>query len=65
MWYAEYLTRAGRFEEAIAESGHAVELDPISPLSLGNRAMVFFRGRHYDEAIQSSQKAPRSTRPTV
>jgi len=57
LWYAEYLTRAGRFEEAIAEAGHAVELDPISPLSLAGRAMVFFRSRHYDEAIQSSQKA--------
>jgi tetratricopeptide (TPR) repeat protein len=57
LWYAEYLTRAGRFEEAIAEAGHAVELDPISPLSLAGQAMVFFRSRHYDEAIQSSQKA--------
>jgi TolB-like protein/DNA-binding winged helix-turn-helix (wHTH) protein len=57
MWYAEYLTRARRFEEAIAEAGHAVELDPISPLSLGGRGMVFFRSRRYDEAIQSSQKA--------
>ena len=56
-WYAEYLTRAGRFEEAIAESGHAVELDPISPLSLGSRAMIFFRSRRYDEAIQSSRRA--------
>ena len=57
MWYAEHLTRAGRYEEAISESGHALELDPISPLSLGNRAMVFFRSRRYDEAIQSSRKA--------
>ena len=56
-WYAEYLTRAGRFEDAITESGHALELDPVSPLSHGNRAMVFFRSRRYNEAIQSSQKA--------
>ena len=56
-WYAEYLTRVGRFEEAITETGRVVELDPISPLSYGNRAMVFFRSRHYDEAIQSSLKA--------
>ena len=57
LWYAEYLTRAGRFEEAITEAGRVVELDPISPLSYGSRAMVFFRSRRYDEAIQSSQKA--------
>jgi TolB-like protein/DNA-binding winged helix-turn-helix (wHTH) protein len=57
LWYAEYLTRAGRFEEAITEEGRVVELDPISPLSYSSRAMVFFRSRRYDEAIQSSRKA--------
>jgi TolB-like protein/DNA-binding winged helix-turn-helix (wHTH) protein len=57
VWYAEYLTRAGRFEEAIAEAGRAVELDPISAVGLNSRAMVFFRCRRYDEAIQASQKA--------
>jgi tetratricopeptide (TPR) repeat protein len=57
LWYAEHLTRVGRFEEAVAESGRAVALDPVSPLSLNNRAMVYFRSRRYDEAIRSSRQA--------
>jgi TolB-like protein/DNA-binding winged helix-turn-helix (wHTH) protein/Flp pilus assembly protein TadD len=57
LWYAEHLTRVGRFEEAVAESGRAVALDPISASSLNNRAMVFFRSRRYDEAIRSSRQA--------
>jgi TolB-like protein/DNA-binding winged helix-turn-helix (wHTH) protein/Flp pilus assembly protein TadD len=57
LWYAEYLTRAGRFEEAVAESGRAVALDPVSTMSLNNRAMVSFRSRRYDEAIRSSEQA--------
>ncbi len=57
LWYAEHLTRIGRFEEAVAETGRAVALDPISALSLNNRAMVFFRSRRYDEAIRSSRQA--------
>jgi TolB-like protein len=42
LWYAECLTRLGRFEETIAESGRALELD-VAPNALGNRAMLFFR----------------------
>lgn len=57
LWYAEHLTRIGRFDEAVAEAERAVALDPISPLSLNNRAMVFFRSRRYDEAIRSSRQA--------
>ena len=57
LWYAECLTRMGRYDEAIAESGRAVALDPVSPASLGNRAMLFFRARRYDEAIRTGQQA--------
>jgi TolB-like protein/DNA-binding winged helix-turn-helix (wHTH) protein/Tfp pilus assembly protein PilF len=57
LWYAECLTRMSRFGEAIAESDIALALDPVSPNSLGNRAMLFFRARRYDEAIRASQQA--------
>ena len=57
LWYAECLTRIGRYDEAIAESGRALALDPVSPLSINNRAMLFFRARRYDEAIRTSQQA--------
>ncbi len=57
LWYAESLTRMGRFDEALAQSSRALALDPVSPGSHGNRGMLFFRMRRYDEAIQVSQQA--------
>jgi serine/threonine-protein kinase len=57
LWYAECLTRMGRHDEAVAESGRALALDPVSSNSYGNRAMIFFRARRYDEAIQAGQQA--------
>ena len=57
MWYAECLTRMGRFDEAVAESGRAIALDPVSSASYNNRGMIFFRARRYDEAIRASQQS--------
>lgn len=57
MWYAESLTRLGRYQEAFEQSGLALALDPVSPNSQANRGMIFFRARRYDEAIRASQQA--------
>ena len=57
LWYAESLTRRRRYDEAIMESGRALALDPVSPVSYNNRGMIFFRARRYDEAIRASQQA--------
>ncbi|MDQ6678355.1 MAG: tetratricopeptide repeat protein [Acidobacteriota bacterium] len=57
LWYAECLTRMGRYDEALAESGRALALDPLSPMSHANRAMLFWRARRYNEAIQASRQA--------
>ncbi len=56
-WYAECLTRMGRYDESIAESGRALALDPVSPGTFTVRAMLFFRARRYDEAIRESRQA--------
>ena len=56
-WYAECLTRMGRYDEAIAESGRVLALDPVSPSGNNLRAMLFFRARRYDEAIRTAQQA--------
>src|SRR5262249_15398867 len=45
----------GRHDEALAESAHAVKLDPVSALSHNNRAMLLWRARRYDEAIQEAR----------
>jgi tetratricopeptide (TPR) repeat protein len=57
LWYAECLTRMGRYDAALEESARALALDPVSPFSRSNRAMLLFRARRYDEAIQTSQQA--------
>jgi TolB-like protein/DNA-binding winged helix-turn-helix (wHTH) protein/Flp pilus assembly protein TadD len=48
-WYAEFLSKMGRHEEAISEARRAREDDPVSG---GNTvlAMVLYRARKYDEA---------------
>jgi TolB-like protein/DNA-binding winged helix-turn-helix (wHTH) protein/Tfp pilus assembly protein PilF len=57
IWYAQQLDRRGRSEAATEELARALKLDPISPMSLTARSMLFFRARRYDEAIQASQQA--------
>src|SRR5947207_359220 len=56
-WYGfNPLSTLGRFDEAIAESKRAVELDPLSPVinsDLGSNLMV---ARRYDEAIVQLRK---------
>ncbi len=57
LWYAEHLTRLGRFDAALEEAARALALDPVSPISHVSRAMLFVRARRYGEAIQASQQA--------
>src|SRR6266700_2587976 len=56
-WYGfNPLSTLGRFDEAIAESKRAVELDPLSPVinsDLGSNLMV---ARRYDEVIAQLRK---------
>jgi TolB-like protein/DNA-binding winged helix-turn-helix (wHTH) protein/Flp pilus assembly protein TadD len=56
-WYADYLSKRGRHEEAIAEARRARELDPISVGRTAFLAAILYRARKYDEAIGACQKA--------
>ena len=56
-WYADWFTRLGRFDEAMAESARAVALDPVSPLSHSGRAMILWTAHRFDEAVQEAQRA--------
>ena len=47
----------GRHEEAIAELRRAVELDPVSVLSLIDLGWVYYMARQYDPAIKYLQRA--------
>jgi TolB-like protein/DNA-binding winged helix-turn-helix (wHTH) protein len=56
-WYAEYLTKMGRYQEAIVEARRARQLDPVTALSNIILGMLLYRARHYDEALVAAQKA--------
>jgi TolB-like protein/Tfp pilus assembly protein PilF len=56
-WYAEFLSLVGRHEQAIAESGRARELDPLSNIIntwVGSRYLF---ARQYDKAIEQYRYA--------
>ncbi len=56
-WYGEFLSLVGRHEQAIAESGRARELDPLSNIIntwVGSR---YFFARQYDQAIEQYRNA--------
>jgi tetratricopeptide (TPR) repeat protein len=50
-WYAEYLSWQGRFEEALAESERARQLDPLSLIIAADRCTILYYSRQYDRAI--------------
>jgi len=54
-WYAECLSLQGRFEEALAESERARELDPLSLIIATDHAVILFYSRQYDRAIEQFQ----------
>jgi TolB-like protein/Flp pilus assembly protein TadD len=57
LWYGEYLSALGRFDEALTELSHALEQNPLSPetnLALANRS---YYARQSGSAIEQAQKA--------
>lgn len=55
-WYASLLGVTRRFDEAIAESKKACDLDPFSPLVVMNLGRAYYRARDYDKALDYFQK---------
>ena len=50
-WYAEHLAWQGRFNEALTESDHARQLDPLSLIIATDHGAILFYSRQYDRAI--------------
>jgi serine/threonine-protein kinase len=57
MWYGFLLTARARHEEAIAEVTRALELDPLSLITLAAAGHAYFFARRYDEAIAYIHRA--------
>jgi adenylate cyclase len=56
-WYGNGpLDSLGRFDQAIAETKRAVELDPLSPIINTDRAYPLYYARRYDEALAQAKK---------
>lgn len=51
-WYAEHLNWLGRFDEALAESQRARELDPLSLIIACDHGAILYNARQYDHAIE-------------
>jgi len=54
-WYAECLSFEGRFDEALAESARARQLDPLSLIITADEGMILYYARQYDRAIEQFQ----------
>jgi TolB-like protein/DNA-binding winged helix-turn-helix (wHTH) protein/Tfp pilus assembly protein PilF len=54
-WYAECLAFQGRFDEALAESERARELDPLSLIIAADNGAIYYFARQYDRAISRFQ----------
>ena len=54
--YADYLTLAGRFDDAITQKRRAIELDPLSVTTSLGLGWVFFKARRYEESIAQLQR---------
>ncbi len=52
MWYGEMLRYLGRMDEAIRETGLALQTDPQSPIMTANHGISFFNARQFDKAVQ-------------
>jgi len=57
MWYAELLSKIGRYSEAADEARIGRELDPVSLGSNTMLGMVLYRAGRYDEAIEACRRA--------
>lgn len=51
-WYAEYLSWQGRFEEALAESERARQIDPFSLIIASDHGAILYYSRQYDRAVE-------------
>ena len=55
-WYAYYLAKMGRLDEALLENQRALELDPVSPYMAQGIADSLYELRRYADAIEQFQK---------
>ena len=55
--YANYLSRVGLPEAAVAEANRALQLDPVSSRSYMRLSFVYYYARQYDDALAQMEQA--------
>ena len=55
-WYAHLLVREGQHDEAFAESGTAIEIDPLAPGKRNGIALDAIASGRYEVAIREAQR---------
>jgi TolB-like protein/Tfp pilus assembly protein PilF len=55
-WYGHYLIARNRLSEAQAETSHALDLDPVSPVFNSVRAETFYYARDYDASLSQAKR---------
>jgi TolB-like protein/DNA-binding winged helix-turn-helix (wHTH) protein/Tfp pilus assembly protein PilF len=55
-WYAQHLIARGRHQEALAEIGRAMELDPLSPSINAFAGSALYMARQYDRSAEQLTK---------
>jgi TolB-like protein/DNA-binding winged helix-turn-helix (wHTH) protein/Flp pilus assembly protein TadD len=55
-YYAEFLTNAGRYDEALAEVHEAQRLDPLSLITESLVCFVYLHAHRYDDAISECNR---------
>ncbi|MBX3276634.1 MAG: tetratricopeptide repeat protein [Acidobacteria bacterium] len=56
IWYSDYLSAVGRFDEALEEVQAALALDPLSLINNLNLALALYFARQYDQAIEQLER---------
>jgi len=56
-WYAEFLSWQGRFNEALAQSAQAQEMDPLSSIIATDRASILYESRQYERSLEQCRSA--------
>lgn len=56
LWYCQFLTVAGRFDEAVKEGERAYALDSLTPIIQLGLSWTYFYARRYDESIKAARR---------
>jgi tetratricopeptide (TPR) repeat protein len=57
LWYAQFLVRQGRYDEALAEAERSITLDPLAPGVRVGFSYVALAARRYDVAVREATRA--------